>query len=130
MPRKRRYYKGKRVSRGELKIAEVLDKNNIDFIQEHSFADLVSKKGNRLRFDFFISDFNLVIEYQGQHHYRPVNKHRRAQRTHKLAVLHDSLKMQYCDRNHIRILRIPYENYDRIEEVLNIIINAFNKNKY
>lgn len=127
MTKKRYYYKGKRVSKGEQKVAAFLNKNKIIFIQEYSFPDLLSKKNKRLRFDFFIPSFNLLIEVQGEHHYKPVNQYRRAKRVHQQTVFHDNLKQDYCLKNSIRFLRIPYTEFDKIEETLITIINAFKK---
>lgn len=125
MPKKRYYYKGNRVSKGEQKVAEVLDKYKINFIREHSFADLVSNKNKRLRFDFFIPDYNLIIEVQGHHHYNPVNKYNRAKKVHEQTVLHDHLKQKYCLRRKIRLLRIPYTEIDRVEEIVHTLFTVF-----
>ena len=127
MPKKRYFYKGTRVSKGEKKIAEYLTRNEINFSREYSFPDLISAKNCRLRFDFFIPDFELLIEFQGQHHFNPVNKHKRAKIVHRKTVLHDKLKEEYCSKNKIRLLRIPYSKFDEIESILDLITNAIKK---
>lgn len=57
-------------SRGEIKIHEILENNEINFKEEYSFVGLNSPNGRPLRFDFavFDDDGNLefLIEYQGR----------------------------------------------------------------
>ena len=55
-------------SKTELLIADILKENDILFVQQYTFNDLVSKKGVKLRFDFgIIKDNKLyyLIEYDG-----------------------------------------------------------------
>lgn len=68
-----------RSSRGEIKIAEILEMNDINFIEEYTVPGLVSSNGKPLRFDFAIfgDDGNLdfLIEFQGRQHYEAVSKY-------------------------------------------------------
>ena len=66
MPKKRRYYKGKKVSKGEKKIINFLNEHNITFEREKTFSDCRGRTGRQpLRFDFFLKDYNILIEYDG-----------------------------------------------------------------
>ena len=60
-------------SRGEIKIHEILEKNDVNFKEEYEFEGLKAPSGRALRFDFavFDDDGNLefLIEYQGKQHY-------------------------------------------------------------
>ena len=47
-----------RASRGEIKIADVLNEAGLNFQEEYSFPDLVSSSGRSLRFDFAVCDDN------------------------------------------------------------------------
>lgn len=68
-----------RSSRGEIKIAEILEMNEINFKEEYTIPGLVSSNGTSLRFDFAIfgDDGNLdfLIEFQGRQHYEAVSKY-------------------------------------------------------
>jgi len=77
------YHNGRRVSKGEKYIAQYLDKYNISYTQEQTFEDCVNFYGNHLRFDFYLEQFNLLIEYQGHHHEKPINKYKRARIAHE-----------------------------------------------
>ena len=58
-------------SHGEETISNILTKNNIKFEKQKAFAGLKYK--NPLKCDFYLPDFNLVIEYNGEQHYKSVN---------------------------------------------------------
>jgi len=59
-----------RASRGEIKIAEILQMNGLNFQEEYAFPELNSPNGRPLRFDFAVFDddgnLDFLIEYQGK----------------------------------------------------------------
>ena len=59
-----------KASRGEVKIHEILEKNNVNFREEYEFKGLSSPAGKPLRFDFAVLDDNdevdFLIEFQGK----------------------------------------------------------------
>ena len=58
-------------SHGEEKIKEVLDKMDINYIQEYKFKNCVNPKtGYLLRFDFYLPKYNCCIEYDGIQHFK------------------------------------------------------------
>ncbi len=58
------------ISKGEKKIMDWLDKNNIKYIyDEPYFKNLLSPLGNPLRPDFIIEDKKIWIEYDGEFHF-------------------------------------------------------------
>ena len=101
-------------SNGERYVRLWLDNNNFKYIREKSFCDCVDKKC--LPFDFYLPDYNVVIEYQGQQHYHPVEIFG-GEEVFKKQQKHDNIKREYCKNNNIRLLEIPY--YKNIEEELN-----------
>ena len=66
-----------RSSRGEIKIAEVLQAAGLNFQEEYIFPDLIAESGRPLRFDFCVFDdegeIDFLIEYQGLQHFEPVD---------------------------------------------------------
>lgn len=54
-------------SKGERAVELVLLKYGINFVREYRI------KPHRFRYDFFLPDFNVYIEYHGHQHYRPVD---------------------------------------------------------
>jgi len=108
--KKRQYYKGKRISKGEKEIAQYLDRHNINYVREKTFKDCINFCGNSLRFDFYLEQFNLLIEYQGQHHEKPVNKYRRAKIVHDKIVIHDRVKEDFAESHQINLIKITQNN--------------------
>ena len=98
-------------SKGEKFIDQILAIKKIKSIRQHKFIDCTNKikgKGCRkLPFDFYLPMYNTCIEYDGEQHFRPVQgwgeqvTFDRIQRT-------DKLKNQYCKKNGIKLIRIPY----------------------
>jgi very-short-patch-repair endonuclease len=119
--KKRQYYKGKRISKGEKEISQYLDKHNIEYIREKTFKDCVNFCGNSLRFDFYLEQFNLLIEYQGQHHEKPVNKYRRAKYVHEKTVVHDKIKEDFAESHQINLIKIYYQDYKNLNTILDEI---------
>jgi len=116
--RKRQYYKGKKVSKGEKEIAQYFDTHNIKYVREKTFNGCINSNGNLLRFDFYLEHFNLLIEYQGHHHEKPINKYRRARIVHEKTVIHDRIKEKFAESHQINLFKIYYQDYKNIENIL------------
>ena len=100
-------------------IYDYLEKCNISFIFQKTFPDLKDIK--YLIYDFFLPEYNLCIEYDGEQHYNthfyetmPINP----LSTFELTQKHDQMKTQYCIDNNIELLRIPYWSENHIEEII------------
>lgn len=114
-------------SKGELKIKEWLDKNKIKYESQKKFNDCINPQTNRiLPFDFYLTDFNICIEYDGEQHFKPTFPKynlEKAKINLEKQKYFDHLKNQYCIKNNIKIIRIPYSRFRNIEKVLD---NEFN----
>lgn len=85
-------------SKGNLKIATLLQENGLSYQTEYQFSDCLSPKGNPLKFDFYVNN-HYLIEYDGEQHYKPVAFHGDSDRAEKQFLLnqqYDGLKNQYC----------------------------------
>ena len=102
---------------GELKINNILKKNNINFKREYNFPDLLGVNGGRLRFDFGIlnnqNELLYLIEYDGIQHYKP-NCFGQDDQLFKIIKIHDKLKNEYCIEHNIPLIRIPYTQLNNI----------------
>lgn len=104
-------------SKGERKIRLFLENNNIDYIQQKSFPLLKGVGGLPLRYDFYIHDFNLLLEYQGEFHDGSA-KLCRSQTYLHTQIEHDKRKKEYALRNGYNFLEIWYYQYKNIDEIL------------
>lgn len=100
-----------RASRGEIKIQEILENNDIAFQPEYSFKDLHTAKGRPLRFDFAVFDeeghVDFLIEFQGAQHYKPVGKFG-GKRGLARQQYNDRQKRIYCAKNEIPLVVVPH----------------------
>lgn len=109
-------------SKCELKIKYILDEKNINYEYQKSFRDFKNiKTGFPYRFDFFLPDSNIIIEYDGEHHYKPVEIWG-GEEYLKMVQYSDNIKNEYCEKNSIRLLRISYKEKNRILEKINEVI--------
>jgi predicted nucleic acid-binding Zn-ribbon protein len=116
-------------SRGEKVIANILDNYHVQYIAQKAFEKCKYKK--QLRFDFYLPDYNVAIEYQGEQHYRPVNfnglPEERAKYIFEQVKIRDQVKRDFCDTHHIQLIAIPYWDFGNIEDWLKPIITKRNK---
>ena len=100
-----------KASRGEIKISEILEMNDLMFQEEYTFKGLYSENGRALRFDFCVFDddgnVDFLIEYQGKQHYQPVSKYGGAVGFHQQKH-NDEKKRRFCALNKIKLIEIPY----------------------
>ena len=110
-----------KTSKGEHKIYEYLLNHNIKFEEQFCFNDCKIKRV--MPFDFYLSDYNMCIEYDGEHHYKPTRfggmSKEKAKDRFEFQQQKDKIKNRYCQENKIKLLRIPYWEFDNIEEILN-----------
>lgn len=103
------------MSSGEQEIHRILGKYNIKFIYQYKFNDCKDKLP--LPFDFYLIDYNICIEFDGQQHFNQnsfnMTNENFNDRKHK-----DSIKTQYCIDNNIKLIRIPYWEFNNIESIL------------
>ena len=112
-------------SKGEKKVTEVLNKYNVKYIFQHKFNDCKFK--NKLPFDFYLPDYDICIEYDGQQHFEPIDfsgkGYEYALDRFISCVINDTIKNDYCKKNNINLIRISYKDFDKIEEVIKNRIN-------
>lgn len=109
-------------SKGEKYVLKALTKLNIKEVSQKTFKDLKNPKTNyALRFDFYIPDYNMCIEYDGKQHYKPINYFGGID-GYKSRKYRDQLKNQYCKEHNIKLLRIPY-TYNTYDKIRNLLIS-------
>lgn len=103
-------------SKNEYFIIDFLTKNNISFTYQKQFDDCVNTvTGRRLRFDFYLEEHNLIIEYDGVQHFKIIDHWGGVDGLEMRKKL-DTIKDEYCKNKDIKILRIHYK--ENVEELL------------
>lgn len=103
-------------SKGETAIRKWLEEHNLSFVQEHSFKDLISNKGKKLRFDFYLPESNILIEYDGIQHYE--NSFRLPEEEYQYRLSLDKQKDDYAKTHGYFLLRIRYSDFSDIPFLL------------
>lgn len=94
-----------RRSHGEYVISQILNKNNIPFIQEAKLFKY-ELTGYWAKFDFYV-DNKYLIEYDGIQHFTD-NHGWNNENSVKKNKERDAIKNQWCKDNNIPLIRIPY----------------------
>lgn len=103
---------------GEKKVRFYLEKNNIKFKQNYWFDDC--RDIHPLPFDFYLPDQNKIIEFDGRQHYGSTTFFHHSQ---EMTPIHDKMKNEYCKNKGIDLLRIPYWNINKVDEILSKFVS-------
>ncbi len=107
-------------SKGEVKIINYLNKLNAKFISQYKFKDCKFKQ--QLPFDFYLPQHNICIEFDGKQHFEII-EHFGGLDYFIDRKIRDTIKNIYCQQNNIKLIRIPYWDFDNIEEILKRELN-------
>lgn len=107
-------------SNGVLKIKNFLDKNHIKYEQEYFFENFVNKSNIPFKFDFYLNDYDLLLEFDGFQHFQPMrfkNEKKQLDKFNRLRET-DILRNNYCIENKLRLARISYKDEKEIDNKL------------
>jgi very-short-patch-repair endonuclease len=105
------------ISKGETKIMDYFKRNKIKFKDQKTFK--TCKSINKLKYDFYIPKYRLLIEFDGGYHFKNIMKNKKYfgewgldawKRTHK----RDLIKTKWAKDNGYTLLRIPYTKFNKI----------------
>ena len=101
----------------EQKTKNVLEKYNIKYYKEYIFNDLIGVGNKNLRFDFYLPQYNTLIECQGEQHKRWIEGWQTKKDFEDLQI-HDKRKKEYCKKNNIKLIEVWHYEIDKIEKIL------------
>mgnify|MGYP001051942878 FL=1 len=104
-------------SKGELLIFNYFTNNNITFVTQKKFADCFDKQ--LLRFDAYLEEYNLCIEFDGDQHYADYEIFG-GEEGYKGILKRDGIKNKYCKNKEINLLRMSNRDMElnKIESIL------------
>jgi hypothetical protein len=109
-------------SKLEAAIAYKLEKADIIFIPQYRFSECRDKKP--LPFDFYLPEYNILIEVQGQQHYEPI-KLFGGQDEFAKRLRHDFIKNKFSKLSGIYLLKIRYDEVDKIKDIKTYIHSKY-----
>lgn len=108
-------------SKGELAIEKALNELGITYFKEYVFKDCINPKtGQKLRYDFFLSEFNICIEFDGIQYFTKAEYRTDywwGQVNLKDIQYRDKIKDDYCRDKDIHLIRISYTELMNISSV-------------
>lgn len=90
--------------------------HNIKFEKEKRFNDC--KNIRALPFDYYITDANICIEVDGEFHYPKNNVYINRASEYEMVAYRDSIKTDYCRQHGIKLIRLPYFDVPRFDDIL------------
>lgn len=90
-------------SKGESRLRQFLEKHGIPFQQEYRIMPY------RYRYDFYIPSLNLLVEFHGQQHYKPIEFFGGNQAFKKIARS-DKIKRELAKRNDYQMTTMSYRS--------------------
>lgn len=116
-----------RSSKGETRIADALDRVNINYSREYRLEDCRGDV-HALPFDFAIygetGNLLFLIEYDGEQHFK-VNEFFGGREQFEKRKRYDEIKTAYCAERGIPLVRISYWQYNEIEDILEKAIREY-----
>ena len=86
----------------EREICDLFEKNNIKYEQEKNF-EWLKRDNYNLSLDFYLPDYNIAIECQGEQHFKPIDFYGGGERF-KRVLENDLLKIKLCNEHSIILL--------------------------
>ena len=106
-----------RPTKGEQRIIDYLDCFMKDeYIYQKYYDGLLGINDGLLSYDFYLPQYNLLIEYQGEFHDGTVNN--QTLEDFERQQEHDRRKREYAKSHGIDLLEIWYWDFDNIEDIL------------
>ena len=112
-------------SKGEKEIRKILNENKISYESQKSFKKCKHK--NILKFDFYLSDFNICIEFDGEQHFNCYDYFGGIE-GFEICKIRDEIKTKFCLDNNITLCRIRYD--ENINDKMNEIFTDLNINDF
>lgn len=106
-------------SKGEVAISKFLEQHNIIYESPKTFYTCINPKtGWNLYYDFYLSNKNILIEFDGYQHYLPYYRDKHNLDSLKMRKYRDRLKNIWAKENGYILVRIPYTSIKKIPEIL------------
>lgn len=109
-------------SKGELAIEAFLKDKKLTFSPQFRLKDCRDKRS--LPFDFAVFEdvektkLKCLIEYDGEQHFKICKNFKMTEEKLADTKRRDNIKSEYCKKNNIYLIRIPYFEFDNIQSIL------------
>lgn len=102
---------------GEEAVGNILKNMNIAFEREKEFEGC--KNIRNLKFDYYLPEYNMCIEYNGEQHYKDGTLFNDKERSSlECTQKRDNIKREFCKNNGIKLLEIRFNEFRYIKRIL------------
>ena len=105
-------------SKLENKCKYIFDKYNVTYESQKIFKNLKGTRNGLLSYDFYLPDYNMLLECQGEQHEHFCKGMHENKSDFKRQQEHDKRKFNYALEHNYIPMEIWYWDYDNIEEIL------------
>jgi len=105
-------------SKGEEVISNIFINKQINYIPQKEFEGLIGLGNGNLSYDFYLSKYNILIEYQGRQHEKYIKGMHKSKKDFIKQQEHDKRKREYALDHNIKLLEIWYYDFNNIEKIL------------
>ena len=114
-------------SEGEVHIRTWLENHHVNFVPQYSIPnENLFCKRQHLMVDFYLPDYRMFIEMNGEQHYKNISYFHQGSWTFEDQQIRDESLRQYSKRHNVRLLVIKYDEIKKIPKILSaaLIKNA------
>ncbi len=116
------------MSKGEICTEEFLTKYNIKNTPQKTFDECKNIKC--LPFDFYLDDYNILIEYDGELHFNIARYSISPEKNKKKfdeRIRNDNIKNEFAKNNNIPLIRIKWEGSNKPEDIRKNVYDTLNR---
>ena len=96
-------------SKGELTIGKILDDNNIKYYKEYT----IPETDNKFRYDFYLPEYNLLIEFHGIQHYQAI-EYFGGEEIFNYTKMNDAIKRHLSVEFKYRLIEFNYKHLETL----------------
>lgn len=105
-------------SMAEQIILDAIKAHNVVVHKEYAFSDCVSPtSGRKLRFDFYIPSYNIILEYHGEQHFRKSPMMHKGDRFERMQE-HDRIKKAYALDNGYTFIELTTKDLSQLQDIV------------
>lgn len=95
--------------KAEIWAKQYFNEHDIDYAYQQTFPNLTGANNGLLSYDFYLADYNLLLELNGLQHYKPVDWFG-GETTFKQQVVNDQTKRNYAEEHGYRLYVIDTDH--------------------
>jgi very-short-patch-repair endonuclease len=116
---------------GEREVRLFLEKKKLEYTAQMEIENIRPDilKLQYMRVDFYVKKYRLIIEYNGEQHYKNCGWYKNSKRNLEMQQLRDEVLREYCQKFNFNLLEIKYSEFDNIGKLINAKIKEIKANE-